>query len=191
MATIFDDFGAPSFGLNDVKIAVWNGDGTYGTAVDVPAVQLMRPTIKVVSAQLEGDDQIVATGSRGIGTELVLRFGSLNINAMAVMVGVAKTGSGSGSTEQDGLILTGGMRFPYFGICGKALSEELAGDTHIFLPKVRIMSDFVLGEMEYGKFGVTEISVYGVSDGLFGMYNVIEHETAAEIALPPAGLSYA
>ena len=38
----FDSFGAPQFGLNDVKVAAYTATDTYGTEVDVPSVQMME-----------------------------------------------------------------------------------------------------------------------------------------------------
>ena len=41
MANIFS-FGGPQYDVDDVKIAVNNGDGTFGTLIDVPSVEKPR-----------------------------------------------------------------------------------------------------------------------------------------------------
>lgn len=186
---LFDTNGAPTMGLNDCKIAVWNGDGTYGSLVDVPSVQMFAPNMKMLSAQLEGDDQITATSARLIGAEVRFRFGSISLNAAAVLFGLAKTTSGGGASLQDAVTLPGGHRMPYFGICGKALAEEGEGDLHVFLPKVKIMSDFDYGSMEYGRFAVTELSCYAVSDEDFDLITFVEHAEEKAITFPPTGIS--
>ena len=83
----FDSYGAPQFGLNDVKVATWNATDDYDTAVDVPSVQLMGTTLQTVSAQLEGDDEITASAARAIGGEVRVRFGSISIAALEIMLG--------------------------------------------------------------------------------------------------------
>lgn len=184
----FDSYGAPQFGLRDVQVAVWNGDGTYGTAVDVPSVQMMGAILKIISAQLEGDDQITATAARAVSGETRLRFGSVSIAALEVMLGNTSVTSGASPNRQDALTVEGGDNMPYFGICGKALAEEGAGDLHVFLPKVRIMQDVELASLQYGQFAIPEITVAAVSDADYGIVNLIEHETATDVALPPVGL---
>lgn len=185
----FDAYGAPQFGLNDVKIATWNSAGSYGTAVDVPSVQLMGAMLKIVSAELEGDDQITASAARAVGGESRLRFGSVSIAALEVLLGNTSTPSGSTPNAQDELRVVGGDNMPYFGICGKALAEEGAGDLHVFLPKVRIMQDVELATLQYGQFAIPELTVAAVSDAEYGIINLIEHETAVVVAIPPVGIS--
>lgn len=189
MSSIFDTQGAPTLGLNDAKVGAWNGDGTYGSLVDIPSVQMMGVTLSVTSAELEGDDQITAVGSRVTKGTAKIRFGSVNLNAMAVIFGLSKNSSGSGGGAQDAMTFTAGAKLPYFGLCGKALAEEGAGDLHVFLPKCRITSDVDLANLEYNKFAITEFTVTFVSDGDFDLVNFVEHNTAVSITMPPTGIS--
>lgn len=185
----FDTYGAPQFGLNDCKIANWVATNSYGTAVDVPSVQLMGAILRILSAQLEGDDQITATAARAIGGQSQLRFGSVSIAALEVILGNASTPSATTPNQQDHLKVSGGDNMPYFGICGKALAEEGTGDLHVFLPKVRVTSDITLASLEYGAFAIPEFTVEAVSDATFGIINLIEHETAANVVIPPTNIS--
>ncbi len=185
----FDEYGAPQFGLQDVKIANWVSAGSYGTAVDVPSVQLYGAILSIVSAQLEGDDQITATAARAIGGESRLRFGSVSIAALEILLGNVSVVSGVTPNAQDELRVVGGDNMPYFGICGKALAEEGAGDLHVFLPKVRIMQDVELATLQYGQFAIPELTVTGVTDASYGIINLIEHETTVDVAIPPVGIS--
>ena len=183
----FDSYGAPQFGLEDVKIAVWNSAGSYGDEVDVPSVQMYGAILKIVSAQLEGDDQITASAARAVGGESRIRFGSVSIAALEVLLGNDSTASGSTPTAQDELRMIGGDNMPYFGICGKALAEEGSGDLHVFLPKVRIMQDVELATLQYGQFAIPELTVAAISDSSYGIINLIEHETATTVVIPPTG----
>jgi len=182
----FDDYGAPQFGLNDVKIATWNATNDYGEEVDVPSVQLMGTTLATVSAQLEGDDSIQASASRAIGGEVRVRFGSISIAALEIILGNTSTASGS---AQDHFKVSGGDAMPYIGICGKALAEEGSGDTHVFIPKCKLMGDLTIAQLEYGQFAIPEATIQIVDDATYGLINIIEHATAADVAIPPTNIT--
>jgi hypothetical protein len=182
----FDSYGAPQFGLYDVKIATWNATNDYGTEVDVPSVQLMGTVLSVVSAQLEGDDEITDSAASTIGGEVRIRFGSVSLGALEVLLGIASTPSGS---AQDHLKISGGVALPYFGICGKVKATQGSGDLHVFLPKVKIMDNVTLAEAQYGQYMIPEVSAQAVDDATYGIINLIEHSTAADIEIPPTNIS--
>lgn len=185
----FDSYGAPQFGLNDVQIATWNSTGSYGSAVDIPSVQLMGVDLQVVAAQLTGDDRITASASRVVGGEVRIRFGSVNMAALEVLIGNSATSSVGSPNEVKALKVTGGDNLPYFGIVGRALAEEGIGDFTVFFPKVRIMSNFTVATMEYGAFVVPEVTAQAVDDATYGVIYMIEHQTATAIVIPPANIA--
>ena len=131
------DQGSPQFGLADGKVAVWTATDTYGAVTDVMSIQMAQTTLQFVNAVLNGDDQITATASNLIGAQLQFRFGGLNPSMLAVITGKSVTTISSVNQLQ----YKGGDKMPYFGLIVKALSAE-TGDTWIFLPKCKIMSDF-------------------------------------------------
>lgn len=184
----FDSYGAPQFGLNDVKIATWNATNSYGSAVDVYSVQLMSAILQIVSATLTGDDTITATASRAVGGEVRIRFGSVQIPALEVLLGNTATSSVASPNAVKQLKLVGGDNMPYFGIVGKAIAEEGVGDFLIFFPKVRIMSDVTLSTLEYGTFAIPELTCQAVDDATYGICSVIERQTAAAVTIPPANI---
>lgn len=184
----FDAYGAPQFGLSDVKIATWNATNSYGTAVDVMSVQLMGAVLQMVSAQLTGDDTITATASRAVGGEVRIRFGAVDLEVLEVLLGNAPTSSIASPNAVKQLKVVGGDNMPYFGMVGKALAEEGGGDFLIFFPKVRIMSDLNLATLEYGTFAIPEVTAQAVDDATFGIVSVIERQTAAAITIPPANI---
>lgn len=183
----FDAFGAPQFGLEDVKVATFNATDDYATEVDVPSVQLFGTVMQVVAAQLEGDDKITDAHSQVIGGKATLRFGSLSMAALEVILGIASTASGP--DLQDHLKITAGTDMPYFGICGKVSATQGSGDTHIFLPMVKIMEDVTLAQAEYGQYIIPEVAVQVVDDATYGTINIIEHSTNVAIAIPPTNIS--
>jgi len=185
----FDPYGAPTFGLRDVKVATWNSTNSYGTAVDVPSVQMMAATLQQTAAQLEGDDSITATAARAIGGQVQLRFGSISLAALEVMTGQAATSSLTTPNAVKGLKISGGDNMPYFGIVGQAYAEEGDGDIHVFIPKCKITGDIQLANLQYGQFAIPEMTVQAVDDATFGVIYLVEHETATAVAIPPANIA--
>lgn len=179
------DQGAPQFGINDAKIALWNATDDYGSLVDVMGVQMGQVTAQIISAIANGDDQIVAAAARLNGFQLQLRWVGLNPTSLAVMTGVSTDTISSVINMQ----FVGGERMPYFGGIIKALSEEV-GDTWVFLPKMKIMSDFVIFQGEFGAFTTPEVTVQAVPDETWGLANVITHPTDVAITtIPPENIA--
>jgi hypothetical protein len=179
------DQGAPQFGLNDTKVAAWNATDDYGSLVDVMGVQMAAVTAQIVSAIANGDDRIVAAASRLTGFQLQLRWVGLNPSSLSVITGIVTDTISSVINMQ----FVGGERLPYFGCIIKALSEEI-GDTWVFLPKCKIMSDFTIFQGEFGAFTTPEVTVQCVPDDTWGLANVITHPTDVAITvIPPANIA--
>lgn len=178
--------GQPSFGLNDAKIADWVGDGTYGTAVDVPSVQMLGVTLRFSSAELTGDDKITATAARPIGGSCRLRYGSISLAMLEVMLGGATTSSVASPNSVRNYRVDGGGTNPYFGIAGKALAES--GDTHVFAPQVKITGDMPIAMLEYGAFAIPEVEATLVADETWGVLSITQYETATAVTIPPSNI---
>ena len=179
------DQGAPQFGVNDAKIALWNATDDYGTVTDVMGIQMAEATMQIVSAVANGDDKIVAAASRLTGAQLRMRFVGLNPSMISILTGITLDTISSVVNLQ----FTGGERLPYFGVIVKSLSEEI-GDTWVFLPKCKIMSDFVLFQGEFGAFSTPELTVQCVNDTTWGLANFITHPTDVDITvMPPANIA--
>lgn len=177
--------GAPQFGVSDAKVAVWNSTGSYGTLTDVMGIQMAQVSMQIVSAIANGDDTIVAAAARLQGAQLMMRFVGLNPEMVAVLTGTSVTTISSVNQLQ----FEGGERMPYFGAIIKALSEEV-GDTWVFIPKCKIMSDFTLFAGEFGTFTTPEVTVQAVPDETWGLANFITHPTDVAITVvPPADIA--
>lgn len=181
------DQGAPQFGLADVKVQTWASAGTYsGSLTDIMSVQMAGFTLQQVSAQLTGDDQITATDTRAIGGTLQWRFGGINLDALAIILG--KAIATISSVEQQGI--QGGHRMPYFGLLARVLAAEGGGNTMLYIPKAKLMGDFQLAMFEYGTFAIPEVTVQCVPDATYGIYNLITHPTDVAITvMPPANIA--
>ena len=188
MTSIFD-YGGPQFGLADTKMAVNNSDGTFGTAVDVPSVQVLGVEAVVESQTLTGDDRQTASASRITGANVTLRFGSVHMDVLATMLGITLDEAYGAYTSRR--VMIANKKTPYVGICGKANAEEGAGDTHLFIPRCKVASNFRL-QFEYNTFSIPEITFAAQGDENFldadGNATVIipvQYETARDVVLPP------
>lgn len=181
--SIFDDFGAPTFGIADLKIAVWNGTGSYGTALDVPSVQLLDVGPETVSAELEGDDRITATHAQIISSTLTFRFGSVDLDVIELLTGTTITDYGTTPNRIRNLPIDN-LNFPYIGLVGKAVAVEGIGDLHIYVRKCKVLEGFNIRQ-EYGNFAIPELTLKAVADGTNRILEFIEHETAAAVVIPP------
>jgi len=177
------DYGAPAVGLNDVKIATLESDGSYGTEVDVPSVQLLGADVQTVNAQLEGDDKITDAFANIISAQIRLRFGTVDLDVLAVISSAAVEESGDTPNRYKKLDI-GEEKMVYFGICGKINSSRDDGDTHLWLPKVKVMEGFSMG-FEYGSYSIPELTCMALADDNDTLIKPIRHETAEAITIPP------
>lgn len=184
----FDAYGAPQYGLNDAIVAPWTAEGTWGSAQDVMSVQALNTVMRVVSAELTGDDKITASASRPIGAQITFRMGGVSLPVLEIITGNSATSSVATPNAVKTLRIAGGERMPYFAICGKALAEEGSGDFLVFLPKCKVMGDLNLVQLAYGEWAIPEFTVMAVADGDYGIINLVERETAAAITIPPANV---
>lgn len=181
------DQGSPQFGVADCKIQTWASAGTYsGSLTDIMSVQMVGFTLNQVNAILTGDDQETAADGRVTGGMLQLRFGGINLDALAILLGKA-IGTIS-SVEQQGI--QGGHRMPHIGILAKALAAESGGDTWLYLPKCKLWGDIPLAMLEYGAFVIPEVTVKCLPDPTYGIYSIITHPTDVAITvMPPANIA--
>jgi hypothetical protein len=183
------DVGSPQFGLNDGKIATWS-PGTPSSylpvgGTDIMSIQMGQVTMELVNAILTGDDRQTSIASQAIGGSVQMRWGGLNLSSLAVLTGT--TISSLSSTAKQ-LQILGSQKMPFVGVILKALSAEV-GDTWLWLPKCKILSNFTLAQMEYGAFTIPEVTMQVVDDDSWGAINIITHVVDTPIlAFPPSNL---
>ena len=187
MADIWSDIDAGTpFNLVDCQIALRSGEGTHGTAEDVPSITSVAVTPDVVSAMLEGDGQITSSSSfaqRATGT---MTFGGISIDMWAIITGTTKLSGGTTPNQYEALaIVSAGTCFPYFGVIGKATTDNCTGDVQVWMSKVKIES---IGEVSLGKgtYVQATINFSALADGTtYPAVQWITHETAVSVTIPP------
>lgn len=189
MASIFS-FGGPQYDIDDVKIAVNNGDGTFGTLVDVPSVDLFQVGVRMKSAEMRGDARITAVASQTEAIEFQMRMGSFPPEVYAILFGATPQSSGAVGNRAKELSIGAGLRMPYFSIVGRSLAGETAGGTMIWVPYIKI-SQTVSVRVEYNAFSMPEVTATALGDPVLTdssgrplLVKFKEYETLPAIAMP-------
>lgn len=172
-------------GLQDVKIAAWNGIRSYGTAIDLEAVSLYGFTLEAMSGRLEGDQVRVALYSVPIGGTGRIRFGFKDLTVFATLTAMTETSSTEGKA-----LTIGRDDFPYFAINGLMDHDTGSGAVEVFLPKCKIMQSITIE----GQFGATFLTPeipfeFVYEDDVYKFGQIITRATAVAVAIPPAVLS--
>lgn len=167
--------GDKPFGLNDVKVT----DITGATQVDLPSAQVFGFKPVMTSAEMTGDDKVVAVASRMSKAEWDLEAGGIDLDALAIITGWSVTSSGSTPSQQDSFQMDGGDCMPWFKIYGKALGDDCTDDIHVFLDKCKVTE--MEGKLQDGEFYITRCSGVAIDDGTNGVLRIIQHETAATL----------
>jgi hypothetical protein len=185
-------FGGPQFGLREGKLARWLPGGGFGANVNIPSIQVLSYEAVVTNQDLKGNDKLTATASRIEAANVTFRFGSISLEVLEAITGNAMQSSGSGASAYRFVPLTN-RRLPYFGVSGKAASEETEGETHMFAPKCKVVGNFTL-RFEQDNFSIPELSCraiaddnYKDADGNDWVFAPIEYASAKAVSLPPHG----
>lgn len=180
--------------FDDGKIATNSGNGSFGTATDVKACQMVSLTAEMRSGTLSGDGGKRALASKIIGVKGKIRFGGVQQDILAIVLGQTVSSSGTTPNQMKRLPIKNVMN-PYFAVCARAKASEGAGDAHLFAPKIKCMSDIEVS-FEEENFCIVEFDFEGTYDdyvldsGTPICMDIIEHETAVAIAIPPTSAGY-
>lgn len=169
-----------TFGLNDVKIAQWNSDENYGSAVDVPSASQLTLELQTVNGELTGDDVITDVHAQLIAAQATVQFGFKNLDVYAILTGATHTQSAAA----DAMVFTD-LNMPYFALAAKISDTAGSGDKHLFLPKCKLTEGFQMA-MNYGQYWTPQLTIRCLKEGTdtYGMLKIITHNTAAAVTIP-------
>jgi uncharacterized membrane protein len=177
-----------TFGLADGLIATRTGTGTYDAAIDVPHIQMMNATVRVLSAEGTGDDRIVALASRIIAGTVQMRMQAVPFNVLEIILGTDIYAVGADDTLVETIPLMAGTRLPWFGVVGQGLEEEGLGDVMMFAPKCKVASDISLGTMEYGTLSLVEFTATCLGEDDYPVLALQQRATIGEFDIPLASI---
>ena len=169
-------YGEKPFGINDIKLTPISG----GTQVDLPNERTLSFNERLVSGELRGSGKTVAVVAEVDAVEFELEAGGISLEAYALMSGRTLVASGTTPNLVNTMTAEGAERYPYFKIYGKSLGDG-DDDVHVKLYKCKL-TEGLQGSLQDGEFFVTQCNGVCIDDGTNGIYDFIQHETAA--ALP-------
>lgn len=168
-------YGDKVFGLRDVKVT--NIGGTTQEDCGAATMFAAKPVMK--SGMLEGDDAVKAVTSFITHAEGEISYGQISSAALALMMGITLTLSGTSPNEVTTLKVVAGQNMPYFKAYGKGLGEGI-DDAHVLIYKAKL-TELDAHKMENGNWFITKGKFLAVDDGTNGIYAIKQNETAATL----------
>ncbi len=169
------------FGLRDVKIWALDSAGARVTpGVDLPVAQTFSFKETVSSAQLMGDDVVVASHTYDPVVEWELDAGGYSLPAVAILAGGTLTTTGTTPAQINKLAKLTTDQRPYFEVEGQAISDS-GGDMHCIVYRCKCDGDLD-GKFDNGNFAITKCTgkAYGRLDNA-KLYDFVQNETAIAI----------
>ena len=165
-------------GLTDLKVTRLDGS----VQEDLDAAQEMSVTIQQTEAELEGDDELKATKAQVTGVEGSVGSGSVSSGALAIMLGITPTTSGTAPNRVTTISINSGAKMPYFKLSGMSYDDQ-TGAMQVIIPKVKLSGDIEFSlEQGADNWFMPSFDFRGVKDGSGKLIDIILQETAT--ALP-------
>lgn len=173
------------FSLEQAFIAVNNGDGTFGTAVQVPSAKTLTLNVEYIKDRSEGNSVLTALASQIIAVGWTLDGANLNDAILQILTGVTPTSSNTGVNQVDTIQFSNDL-MPYFGLIGQAWGQA-GDDLCILLPKTKMMDGWSY-KMDFGKFIYPQFKGTCIKDATLAyMLNHKNHATKVTTpAFPPS-----
>lgn len=157
MAGIFD-YGSVLYDIDDLKIARSNADGTYGTLIDVPSVDMFRIEWVLKAATGRGDGGETAQASAIESAQITMRNLSVKRDNMTAMYPADVYNYGTTPSQNSLMDIESGRPFPYFGAIARIFDgEDDQAGALIFVPRMKIMNNLTWNA-EYNTFVTPEVT---------------------------------
>lgn len=171
------NFGELPFGLTDCKIYPLAADGTPGTAVSLPAGRTVEVQPQENTTTLEGYNTTIATRTVVTGATVTVEHGGVDLDVLAAITGKTVVTSGV-DPDQVKTLSVGDPNRPYCRVIGKSIADD-GGDTWIDVKKVKF--HLPTGTFAQGQFLISQLTGDAVADANGVIYDVLQHQTAADI----------
>jgi hypothetical protein len=173
------------FGCEDAKVYKITalGTPTYGSGVDLNAVQDIEFGATIQAAILRGDDVIKVHHAIVDGGEFKIKCGGIDLAGFEPITGATASDSGTTPNERTWLDIKTNQVLPYLGFIAQAVDGEATlGDTSIvaFKAKAEKLPPIAFGD---GNFATVEFSgkVLASPYDNVTVLRIINHETAVTI----------
>jgi hypothetical protein len=167
------------YGLRDVKVAPLDSSDAIGTKVDLPASQTFSFSETEETAELRGDDILIAIKGAGPVVEWDLESGGISLAAYTVLAGGTYSLTGITPNQIRKVAKAGTDIRPYFYVEGQAISDS-GGDFHGKVFKCKL-DGAIEGDMKDKEFWISKCSGKGIPNSSNQLYELIQNETATAI----------
>lgn len=199
MAGIFE-FGGNSYDIDDVRVFINHNNGTFGTKIDVPSINMFRIEFVMKNQRAQGDGGITALASAVESINVTMRNVGISRDHWAVMFPSSSYEYGTTPNREEDLFIEAGAPNPYFGALARIFDgESQSAGAIIFIPRIKVMNN-VQWQAEYNTFVAPEITGMAVPEttlvnpsGRFRLFHAKFYESnlplLANMTLPlPMGL---
>jgi hypothetical protein len=185
MAYVPDIGGEIPFGCRDCM--VWPLTGlTPGTGVDVPRIRQVELSVTRDSAELEGDDVVVAVQTFAKKMEGSIEAGGINLAVLEVLEGGSADTTGTEGARISTYQVRGTDVEGYFRLEAQAIGND-GGDIHLVAYKVKATSGPTIN-FENGTFALTQCDIEAVFDtnSPSRLYDLVQNEAVTAIDSTPS-----
>lgn len=174
-------------GVRDCKIRKWSAVGSYsGSTLDLIGVNQFEVNDRVNEDTAEGDDAEIDYFSEAVGAEVRARFFEqtevgMDVIAMITNQTVSSDASGHERLSQ------GTGRYAYLGLAAQVYDVDGVSDRHFFVRKGKVTG--MRYTPSYNGYLIQDLQFRAVKEdptsSSSAPYDLIEHDTAIAIAIPP------
>lgn len=158
------DFGGNLYDIDDSKIALNNGDGTFGPKIDVPSINEAQIEWATKNQTGRGDGVITALASAIESANVTITNLSIKRDNMVLMFPADLYSYGTTPNRVDNLLIEAGRPFPYFSLLLRCFDGENPNSGGIFwFPKIKVMQN-VRWTVQYNQFIAPQIQAMAVQD---------------------------
>lgn len=152
------------YDIDDLKIAVNNNNGTFGTLIDVPAVDMFRMEFQTKNQRANGDGGIAALASAFEAVNVSMRNVGIKREHWAALFPTESYEYNSTPNRVEDFFINFGQPLAYFGAAARIFDGESAtSGAIIFVPRIKIMNN-VQWQAEYNTFVTPELTGFGIPE---------------------------
>ena len=170
-------------GIRDIKIAAWNGVGSYGTAMDVLGAREMSVEFVMETDELRGDDVVLDRFSKLVSANFRLSNAAVDLSLLDVLMG----GTLVSNANYEDFMITQNDEVPFVAVAGRVVGSGGNGDLQFFAPKCKIA-----GNLQYSaqldQYLIPQVQMQAVYEGPSTTHGIVRLRnftaaTALEIPL--------
>lgn len=147
-------------GIRDMKIAAWNGEGSYGTAYDVLGARAMSVEYVMEGDELRGDDVVLDRYSKLISVTVRMEQAAVSFTVLNMLMG----GTLVSNADYEDVVTSETTEIPYVALAGRVVGSGGANDLHLFVPKAKVMGNLQFNA-QLDTYLIPQVQLQGIFEG--------------------------